>query len=368
MNRLLSLDVFRGMTIAFMILVNNPGSWGNVYSPLLHADWNGCTPTDLVFPFFVFIVGVSIPFAFSKRLERGDAKGAIYKKIIKRVLIIFGIGLFLNAFPLFDFGTLRIPGVLQRIALAYGFTAVIFLNADWKMQTYIGIGLLLLYWALMTLVPVPDTGVASLAAETNLGAWIDRTLMPGHLWSQAKVWDPEGLLSTMPAVVTGMSGALTGLWLQTKNNDYKKLVGLLGFGAILILLGLGWDLLFPINKKIWTSSYVLYTSGIALTCLGLLYWVVDVLKYKSWIKPFMYFGMNALIIYTLSGILADTFNHIKWSDGADATMNIKTWLHENLFLSWLSPKGASLGYAILNVLILLSVAWWMYVKKIFVKV
>lgn len=368
MNRLRSLDVFRGLTIAFMILVNNPGNWNHVYGPLLHADWHGCTPTDLVFPFFVFIVGVSIPYAFGKRMDQGQNKSSIYKKIIRRVLIIFGIGLFLNAFPLFDFGTLRIPGVLQRIALAYGFAALIFLNTNWKGQMYLGIGFLLLYWILMAVVPVPDTGVASLDPETNLGAWIDRTLMPGHLWSQSRVWDPEGLLSTLPAVVSAMSGALTGLWLRTNNEDYKKVVGLLGIGAILIFIALAWDLFFPINKKIWTSSYVLYTSGIALLVLGILYWLVDILNYKKGIQPFVHFGMNALIIYTLSSVIADIFFYVKWSAADGTHMNIKTWIHQTFFMSWLSPKAASLGYALFNVLLLYLIAWWMYTRKIFIKV
>ncbi|MEL6864741.1 MAG: DUF5009 domain-containing protein, partial [Bacteroidota bacterium] len=256
-KRLLSLDIFRGMTIAFMILVNNPGDWSNVYSPLLHADWHGCTPTDLVFPFFLFIVGVSISLALGKRKQRGDAKGAIIQKILRRTLIIFGIGLFLNAFPFFEMGSLRIPGVLQRIALVYGACALIFLYTDWKQQVQLGFGLLILYWGMMTLLPVPGIGPANLEPETNLGAWLDNLIMPGHLWSQSKVWDPEGLLSTLPAISSGLAGVLTGTWLKSKRTHNSKLVGLFGIGALLIFAGLTWDLAFPINKKIWTSSYVL---------------------------------------------------------------------------------------------------------------
>lgn len=367
-KRLLSLDVFRGMTIAAMILVNNPGDWGNVYAPLLHADWHGCTPTDLVFPFFLFIVGVSIALALSKRKERGDDHGKIIAKILRRTLLIFVIGLFLNLFPKFNFVTVRIPGVLQRIALVYGVAAILFLKTNWKTQVWIGAGLLLLYWALMTLVPVPGGIAPNLEPETNLGAWLDRTLLSGHLWTQSKVWDPEGLLSTIPAIVTGISGAMTGLWIKTNHSDYKKLTGILGVGAMLVLLGLIWDLVFPINKKIWTSSYVVYTSGIALLCLGVIYWLVDVLAYKKWTKPFVIYGTNALFVFVMSGLVAKSLYYIKW-ETADETITLGSWLYQTFFTSWISnPMNASLAYAIANMLFFLGLAWLLYWRKIFIKV
>ena len=428
-KRLLALDVFRGLTIATMILVNNPGSWSTVYAPLLHADWHGCTPTDLVFPFFLFIVGISIAFAIGKRKESGVSHAQISKKIVIRAAIIFGLGLFLAAFPyfgmkqeirssslalvhyvllsigmvsfflkevyrkkpkqkqlwlyiglasvlgmaiigfqLYDFSRLRIPGVLQRIALVYLICALLFLKTNWKTQIYLGVGFLLLYWILMTLIPVPGGYPPNLDPETNLGAWLDRTLLNGHLWSQSKTWDPEGLLSTLPAISTGISGILTGLWLKTNHSDYKKVTGLLAFGAILITTALAWDLVFPINKKIWTSSYVLYTSGLGLLFLGVVYWLIDILNYKNWIKPFVVYGMNPLFAYVLSGIIAKMAYYISWSlpDGSKQTLG--NWIYNTVFTPYLNAYNASLGYALLNVLVVLGLCWILFNRKIFIKV
>ena len=429
-QRLISLDVFRGITIAGMILVNNPGSWSTVYAPLLHADWHGCTPTDWVFPFFLFIVGVAITFALGKRKQRGDDQKAIRWKILRRTLSIFGLGLFLAAFPrfgfqewypdlnfthylhyillgllmisvfyketlptdshlkeqllplslgltgamiilgffLYDFSSLRIPGVLQRIALVYGVVSLLFLRTDWKGLLFTGIGLLLLYWALMTLVPIPGGVAPNLEAETNLGAWLDHTLMSGHLWSQSKVWDPEGLLSTIPAIVTGISGALVGVWLKTNRTDYEKTTGLLAVGTILVALGLTWDLVFPINKKIWTSSYVLYTSGVAMLFLGVIYWLVDILGYKRWSKPFVIYGMNALFVYILSGVIAKLMYTIRWRNAAGDLETLQGWVYNNFYLAIFSDYNASLAYALSNVLIIWLVAWALYRRNIFIKV
>lgn len=368
-QRLLSLDVFRGATIAAMILVNNPGDWGNVYAPLLHADWHGYTPTDFIFPFFIFIVGVSIALALSKRKERGDDQGAIVKKILWRTLLIFLIGLALNGFPYYDFSTIRIPGVLQRIALVYGISALLFLKTSWRTLAFLGVGFLLLYWGLMTLVPTPDGYPPNLDPETNLGAWLDRTLLSGHLWSQSKVWDPEGLLSTLPAISTGISGILTGVWLRQKIEVHQKLVGIFAFGVILVTIGLIWDLSFPINKKIWTSSYVCYSSGIALLALGLIYWIVDVLQYRWWTKPFVVYGMNALFVFVLSGLIAKMLYYIKWENEIGETTTLKAWFYEGFFVPvFPNPMNASLAFAIVNVLLLLVLAWVLYWRRIFIKV
>ena len=429
-QRLLSLDVFRGITIAGMILVNNPGSWSTVYSPLLHADWHGCTPTDWVFPFFLFIVGVSITLSLNKRKERGDDKGSLRKKIGRRSLSIFGLGLFLAAFPrfgfkewypdltslhythyillgllmisvfyketlsnehprkkilnwgilaiigimvvlgffLYNFSSLRIPGVLQRIAIVYAIIALLFLEMDWKGLLYTGIGLLLAYWALMTLVPIPGGIAPNLEAETNLGAWLDRALLDGHLWSQSKTWDPEGLLSTLPAIVTGISGALVGLWLKAQKGPYETVSGILVMGTILVAIGLTWDMVFPINKKIWTSSYVLYTSGVAMLFLGVIYWLVDILQYKRWTYPFVVYGMNALFVFILSGIFAKLMYYIRWRDAAGELVTAQSWVYKNVYLSIFSDYNASLAYALTNVLLLWLVSLALYKRKIFIKV
>ncbi len=367
-QRLLSLDIFRGLTIALMILVNNPGSWSHVYSPFLHAPWHGCTPTDLVFPFFLFIVGISITLALSKRKERGDEQGAIIRKILRRTLLIFAIGLFLHGFPYFNLSTIRIPGVLQRIALVYGICAILFLKTSWRSQIKIAIGILIAYWMIMAWVPVPGVGPANLGAETNLGAWLDNKLLAGHLWSQSKVWDPEGLLSTLPAVATGLSGILCGHWLRMKLPDYHKLTGLFGVGCLLILLGLIWNLAFPINKQLWTSSYVVYTAGIALLTLGLIYWLVDVLGYQRWIKPFVVYGTNALFIFVISGLLAKSLYLIKFDNADGSTQTLGNWIYQSCYTPFLSDYNASLAYALSNVLLMLALAWLLYSKKIFIKV
>jgi predicted acyltransferase len=367
--RLLSLDVFRGMTVALMILVNNPGDWSHVYAPLLHAKWNGCTPTDLVFPFFLFIVGVSIVLALSAKKESGAADAAIYGKILKRGAIIFGLGLLLTLYPKFNFATMRIPGVLQRIALVYMVCSVIYLNASWRTQIWLGVGILLTYWGLMTLVPVPGVGYANLEPATNLGAWLDNLLLNGHLWASSKVWDPEGLLSTMPAVGTGIIGMLTGEWLRTSRSHHEKLTGMFAVGAVLIFIGFAWDMIFPINKSLWTSSYVLYTGGLALQTLGMVYFLVDVLGWKAWAKPFLYYGMNALFIFVASGIFVKTLSWIKIGvDAAGKELSLQKFLYNSLFVPFLSPIHASLAWALANISLFLLVGWALYKNKIFVKV
>jgi predicted acyltransferase len=280
-TRLVSLDAYRGMTIAAMILVNNPGSWGSVYAPLRHADWHGATPTDWIFPFFLFIVGTAIALAIGPRKDEGMGTKPLVQKILRRSLIIFAVGLFLSAYPYFDMANIRIPGVLQKIALVYGVAALLFLWLNPRQLFLAGVVCLLAYWGLMTLVPVPGGYAPNLEPATNLGAWLDRSLMGGHLWSQSKTWDPEGLLSTIPAIATCISGILTGVWLRTDKSHYEKVAGMMVFGTVLFALGLVWDVVFPINKQLWTSSYVLYTSGIAMLLLGVVYWWIDV-KGRTW--------------------------------------------------------------------------------------
>ena len=358
-SRLLSLDVFRGMTIAAMILVNNPGSWSFVYGPLQHAKWHGATPTDWIFPFFIFIVGVSIALAIGRRKEAGADRPVLIKKILWRTLIIFAIGLFLSGYPAFDWSSLRIPGVLQRIALVYAVTAILFLMFDARQMFWIGVACLLTYWALLTLVPVPGGYPPNLEPNTNLGAWIDTTLLGGHLWSQSRVWDPEGLLSTLPAFATGISGILTGVWLRSARDHFEKVAGLMVAGVVLLVGGLLWDMVFPINKQLWTSSYVLFTSGAALLALGVLYWWIDIKGHRRGIQPFVVYGTNALIVYAVSGVLARTLN----------AFDLKVWFWDSVFEpTFASPYNASLAYAIANVLLLLGLAWILYSRKIFIRV
>src|SRR5262245_15973632 len=271
-GRLISLDVFRGLTIAGMVLVNNAGNWNAVYPPLLHASWHGWTPTDLIFPFFVFIVGVAIPLAFEKRKAIGGSQRDLQLKILRRTLIIFGIGLMLNAFPftMENLTHLRIPGVLQRIALCYFFAALIFVKTKVRTQAIIAAALLIVYWLAMKLIPAPGFAAGDLTMEGSLASWVDRTLLAGHTYRP--LYDPEGLLSTVPAVATALFGVLAGQWLMQKREPLEKIAGLFAVGALCVITGyvLNWG--FPINKALWTSSYVMFTGGLALQLLALCYW------------------------------------------------------------------------------------------------
>jgi predicted acyltransferase len=367
-QRLLSLDVFRGITVAAMILVNNPGDWAHIYPPLEHAAWNGCTPTDLIFPFFLFIVGVSIVYALSSRKSAVEEHPAVMRKVFKRSLILFGLGLLLSLFPRFDFGTVRIMGVLQRIALVFLFCSLIFLKTTVRTQLWLLAGLLVGYWLLMTLVPVPGVGYANLEPTTNLGAWLDRTILTEpHLWKTSKVWDPEGLLGTIPAVGTGLVGMLTGIWLRKPNEPGNKIAWLLVLGNAAILAGMVWDGWFPINKALWTSSYVLFTGGLAMNGLAMCYWLIDVQGYRRWTKPFVVFGVNAITVFFLSGLIPRIMNLIL-VDLNGEKVGLKTWLYETFFTPYFSPINASLAGALTFVLIWLVILWMMYNKRIIIKV
>ena len=366
-QRLYSLDVFRGITVAAMILVNNPGSWDTVYTPLLHAHWNGCTPTDLIFPFFLFIVGVSIHFAYQAKLTEGLTR-KIFFKILKRALVIFSLGIFLSLFPRFNFDTVRIPGVLQRISLVFFFCSLLYVRTNWLAQIRTAIILLVGYFILMTVVPVPDVGAANLEPETNLGAWLDRLLLNEHLWAQSKTWDPEGLLGTLPAIGTGILGMLTGKLFTSVKDPAQKTTWLFFIGALLILAGLAWGMIFPINKSIWTSSFVLYTSGIAMQFLAACYWIIDVQGFKKWSTPFIYYGMNAIFVFVASGILAKILIRTKITIEEGKEISLWSFLYQNLYASWLNPYNASLLFALTLVGFFLIILWWMYKKKIFVKV
>jgi predicted acyltransferase len=368
-KRLLSLDVFRGITVAAMILVNNPGDWAHIYSPLEHAEWNGCTPTDLIFPFFLFIVGVSIVFALDSGKSDLISHPKLIKSIIIRSLKLFALGLILSLFPYFDFSVVRIPGVLQRIAIVYLVSSLLFIKL--KPKTLLQIfGLLLIgYWLLMSLVPVPGIGSANLGKDTNLGAWIDRTLLTeAHLWKSAKTWDPEGLFSTIPAIATGLFGVLMGIILKAKQRTQEnKVVWLFFFGFFGFLLGLIVDLFFPINKSLWTSSYVLYTGGLASMGLAFCYWLIDVRQVTWFTKPFVIYGINAITVFFASGIIARSMNIIKTTLNGQE-ISLKGYLYQQFFTPYLSPLNASLAGAITFVLIWLLVLWLMFRKNIIIKV
>jgi predicted acyltransferase len=361
-TRLLSLDVFRGITIAGMVLVNDPGSWEHIYWPLEHAQWHGWTPTDLVFPFFLFIVGVAITLSLGSRVESGGVTRDVYWKIIKRTLIIFGIGLFLNGLPHFPLSVWRIPGVLQRIAVCYCLASIIFINTRVRTQILISVVLLVGYYLLVNFVPAPGFAAGDLTKEGSLPSYVDRVVFGKHVWAQAKVYDPEGILSTIPALVTTLIGVLTGSWLRNERSRIEKVAGMFVAGAVLIAVGWAWNAFFPINKALWTSSYVLFTGGLALQFLGLCYWLIDIKGYRRWAKPFEIFGMNAIALYVLADLLANLFELIKVRGDS-----IGGGIY-NFFAAFLSPTNASLAFAIVFVLICFVFMWLLYRRRIFIKI
>ncbi len=374
-ERLLSLDVFRGITIMGMILVNNPGTWSAIYPQLEHAKWHGCTFTDLIFPFFLFIVGVAISYSLTKRKEQGGNMKALYLNIFRRTIILFVLGLILAGFPFglafgheFSWSTLRIPGVLQRIAIVYMVSSILFLATDTKFQYWFTGLILVLYAALMSFVPVPGIGHANFEPTTNLSAWLDRLILGSHIWSGSKYWDPEGILSTIPAIGSAMLGIFTGNLLRSQKDQTTKTLYLYIAGSILMLAGWIWSFWFPLNKNIWTSSYVLWTAGLALNFLGFCYWFIDVKKITWWIKPFHVYGMNAITVFFLSGIVGRIMYMVKWTDANGNIVTIKSYLFDNFFLSWLDPINASLAWAIVYILVWLGLMWILYAKKIFIKV
>ena len=358
MKRLLSLDFFRGLTIAGMIIVNDPGSWSHVYAPLRHAEWHGATPTDLVFPFFLFIVGVSISLSLSKR--KGSSN--LYVKIFKRSAIIFLLGIFLALFPKFDFENLRIVGVLQRIALVYLVCAVLYLNTSHSTQLKTGIGLLVIYWITMAFIPFNGNLAGTLDPGNNFAAWIDSFIVPGRLYQET--WDPEGFYSTLPAIATGISGMLCGKIILDNSNSLKdKIIKLFYWGAIVLIIGSFWDYIFPINKHIWTSSYVLYSSGLAMIVLAMSMWIIDEKKYTNNIKFGLVFGSNAITAYVLHGIVWRLFQ-FPVINGVGFQ---KFWMDTGTSIG-LPAKFVSFDWAIFYTLVIYFIVYQLYKRKIFIKV
>jgi predicted acyltransferase len=371
-GRLMSLDLFRGITIAAMILVNDPGDGPSSYWPLKHSDWNGWTPTDLVFPFFLFIVGVAIAFSFTSRLQSGESRGHLLGHVLWRGLALFAIGVFLNGFPAhYDPAHLRIYGVLQRIAICYLLIAVLELWTDWRVQFAVAVACLAIYWVLMRHVAVPGYGIPGqdiplLDPDRNLVAWLDRKLLMGHLYERVR--DPEGLLSTIPAVATCIAGLLTGKWLRSARSAGAKSRGMVVAGVLAIALGRTWHVWFPINKKLWTGSYVLFTAGLALICLALCYWIADVKQHRGvWTKPILVFGKNAIAAYVLSEALAAVFYTVRVGGGPHA-VTLQDYFYTHLFAPWASPANASLLYALAYVAMCWVVMAVLYRKGVFLKV
>jgi predicted acyltransferase len=392
-ERLLSLDVFRGITVAGMLLVNDPGTWSAIFPPLEHAAWDGWTPTDLIFPFFLFIVGITTHLSLSARRARGDDGSAVVKQILRRGIIIYLLGFAMAMFPFYQWGTIdsipnagawdrilfriehvRVLGVLPRIAIVYVCAALLTLKTTVKQQIIIIAGLLFGYWLAMTLIPVPGEGaVGALLLHTkdrNLAAYLDRAILgTNHTWIGSVTYDPEGPMSTIPAIATAMLGVLAGRWIAQRDKPLlERLAGLFAVGAIGMMLGLMWNWSFPINKNLWTSSYVVFTAGMAAVALATVMWLVDYCNVKWWTKPFVVFGVNPIVAFVGSGVMARliyTLWHVNYNGKPTAVQDA---IYQSVFLPWLPERVASLAFAVTFVLLWYGILLVLYRRKIILKV
>ena len=420
-DRLISLDVFRGLTILLMTIVNNPGSWATVYPPLLHSEWHGCTPTDLVFPFFIFIMGVAISFAMpTKKYD-----STTFNKIFTRSLRMICLGIFFNFFgkiQLFGlegiplvigrlmitalvgyalmgnfsakiktylavsifilymvlaysgieaYQIVRLPGVLQRIGIVYFIASLLYLKTTQRTQLLVAVGILLGYWALLTLVPAPGFEITNLEKGTNLAAWVDSVLLKGHMWEVTNTWDPEGILSTIPAIATGIIGLLIGQLLNSSLVKTEKAKKMFFIGIILIVLGQIWNIIFPLNKALWTSSFVLYTAGLATLTLAILYYCIDIADYKKGTKLFLIWGVNPMIVFFLSEIIPQAMVAISFPNPKTPTENIN--LLDYLYVVGVqpffnNPMTASLVFALIYVSLWSIMLVYFYKNKMYFKV
>ena len=420
-ERLISLDVFRGLTILLMTIVNNPGDWAHVYAPLLHSEWHGCTPTDLVFPFFIFIMGVAVPLAMPTKTWDDTT----FNKILVRSLRMFCLGIFFNYFskiqlfgldgiPLLigrliitvavgyalmgnfsskvknilafsilliylflaysgveAYQSVRLPGVLQRIAIVYFVVSLLYLKTNKKTQIITGVVLLLGYWAIMTLIPVPGIGAANLEKGTNLASWIDSILLKGHMYRETITWDPEGILSTIPSIVNGIIGVFIGQILQREITKIQKAQKMAIAGVTLIIVGLIWNIVFPLNKSLWTSSYVLYTTGLATTLFAILYYIIDIADYKKGFKLFLIWGVNPMIVFFFSQIIPQALImvQLKNPEKPEANINLLNYLyHFGIAPFFNNPMMASLAGALVYVGIWTFILWIFYKNKLIFKV
>ena len=378
-GRLESLDVFRGAAIAGMLLVNNAGDWNHVFAPLRHAGWHGCTATDLIFPFFLFTMGASMALSFEKRRASGASVSQLIAHVLRRSVLLVLLGLALNALAYLAFrsGYLRYPGVLQRIGVCYLLASLVFLFQGTRGALIWTAALLAGYWALMTFVPVPGFGRPDLSQQGNLASWLDSVLLGPHCY----VWDsrtgsghdPEGLLSTLPAVGTILLGCLTGAAIRDSRFTVRaRLSGLLLAGTALVGAGLLWSLAFPLNKNLWTSSYVLFTAGCALLALGALHLFVDVLRWRSWALPLRVYGLNPITAYVGASAMAYCTILIRLPSGAGEPVPLKQWLYQTLYASWIprvaSDCWSSAAYGFSYVVVWGALMWLLYRKRVFIRI
>ncbi|MGQ9809378.1 MAG: acyltransferase family protein [Armatimonadota bacterium] len=378
-GRLESLDIFRGATIAGMLLVNNAGDWDHVFGPLRHAEWHGCTATDLIFPFFLFIMGTSMALSFAKRRARGAGTRELLAHTVRRSLLLVLLGLALNALAYLAFRSeyLRYPGVLQRIGVCYLLASLLFLfHGTRGILVWTGV-LLAGYWAMMTLIPVPGFGRPDLSQQGNLASWLDSAVFGPHCY----IWDartgaghdPEGLLSTLPAVGTTLLGCLAGVVLRDpRAAAARRVSGLMLAGAALTAGGLFWSLAFPLNKNLWTSSYVLFTAGCALLALGALHLFVDVLQQRAWGGPLRVYGLNPITAYVGASAMAYCTILIRLPSAAGESIPLKKWVYQTLYASWIpgvaSEYWSSAAYGFTYVVVWCALMWLLYRRRIFIRI
>jgi predicted acyltransferase len=360
-KRIISVDSMRGYTIAVMLMVNFPGNSDKVYPTLQHSAWNGLTFTDIVAPFFLFIVGTSIVLAFDPKIQKGTPPRSFHRKIIIRAVKIFAIGMFLNLLPQFDFSNIRWTGTLHRISIVYFVCSFLFLYTNWRQQIWLSVVILVGYWIAMTTIPTPGYDRVMLEPGVNLAAWVDSQYLPGRMWQGT--WDPEGILSTFPSIVTCLTGMLAGRMIRSRLPTLELSVWLMVVGVGLAIIGYFWGLVFPVNENLWTSSFVAVTSGFAFLLLGSALFLVDIQGYTRYAQTGIIFGSNAIAVYVLADILSLVFYQAKFG-----SKTLNTWVTNGLDEMGLSSPLSSMIYAVAFVSICFIPCLWMYRKKIFIKV
>jgi predicted acyltransferase len=366
-QRLVSLDAFRGATIALMVLVNDPGDGRNAYGPLQHSEWNGWTITDVVFPSFLWIAGVAMTMSMAKRLEAGASRTQLLTQALRRAAILYALGLFSYAFPLFDFSTLRILGVLQRIAICYAIGAAIYLTSGILSQIVWIVSLLTVYWLMMKLIPVPGFGAGDLAVGHNLANYVDSVMLGHHNYQHTLTWDPEGIVSTLPSIATILFGILSGHILRLKRALAERTTWLFLIGNLLIALGLVCDIWLPINKKLWTSSFAIFMAGLDFALLAGFMWLVDGRGHKRAVQPLVIMGMNAIAVYMASELFAEILGVVRVNLG-QSSMSAHSWIYQHLFAPLAAPIDASLLFAIAYTLLMYLIAYGLYRRGWFLRV
>ncbi len=363
-ERLAALDAFRGAIIALMVVVNDPGNGHVSYGPLQHSEWNGWTITDVVFPSFLWIIGVAITLSLSKRLAAGDSRSQLFAQIFRRAAILFALGLLVYAFPRFDLSTQRWLGVLQRLAVCYLIASAIYLATSVRGQIVWIVSLLTCYWLIMALIPVPGCATGSLDVDCNFAHYIDRIVLGRHNYAATKTWDPEGIVSTLPAIATALFGVMAGHILRIKRNLAERTTWLFFTGSLLLAAGLICDMWLPINKKLWTSSFALFMAGLDFILFAISLWWIDGMGRKRAVKPLVIMGMNAIAVYMAAELLDIALGTIRLNSG----ITLHAWLYQNLFAPLASPANASLLYALAYTAIMFLLAYGLYRRRWFLRV